>query len=127
MKAAVYYETGAPEVLRYEDAPRPVPAAGEVLIKIYAAAVNPVDWKVRAGHLKDMLKYQLPLIPGWDAAGVIEDVGAGVVQVTGELTDDAGAVGAERVEDELGHGRVRGSGFRVQHEGGCERLGVPGR
>ena len=78
MKAVRIHTYGGPEVLRYEDAPRPVPAAGEVLIKIHAAAVNPVDWKVRAGHLKDMLKYQLPLIPGWDAAGVIEDVGAGV-------------------------------------------------
>jgi NADPH:quinone reductase-like Zn-dependent oxidoreductase len=51
------------------------------LIKIHAAAVNPVDWKVRAGHLKDMLKYQLPLIPGWDAAGVIEEIGGGVVHL----------------------------------------------
>src|SRR5260370_9033542 len=76
MKAVRIHTYGGLEVLRYEDAPRPVPAAGEVLIKIHAAAVNPVDWKVRAGHLKDMLKYQLPLIPGWDPAGVIEDVGA---------------------------------------------------
>src|SRR6266481_5238166 len=81
MKAVRIHTYGGPEVLRYEDAPRPVPAAGEVLIKIHAAAVNPVDWKVRAGHLKDMLKYQLPLIPGWDAAGVIEDVGAGVTRL----------------------------------------------
>src|SRR6202158_4576692 len=81
MKAVRIHTYGGPEVLRYEDAPRPVPAAGEVLIKIHAAAVNPVDWKVRAGHLKDMLKYQLPLIPGWDAAGVIEDVGAGVARL----------------------------------------------
>jgi len=78
MKAVRIHTYGGPEVLRYEDAPRPEPAAGEVLIKIHAAAVNPVDWKVRAGHLKDMLKYRLPLIPGWDASGVIEAVGAGV-------------------------------------------------
>jgi NADPH:quinone reductase-like Zn-dependent oxidoreductase len=81
MKAVRIHTYGGPEVLRYEDAPRPVPAAGEVLIKIHAAAVNPVDWKVRAGHLKEMLKYQLPLIPGWDAAGVIEEVGAGVARL----------------------------------------------
>src|SRR3984893_15921025 len=81
MKAVRIHTYGGPEVLRYEDAPRPVPAAGEVLIKIHAAAVNRVDWKVRAGHLKDMLKYQLPLIPGWDAAGVIEDIGAGVARL----------------------------------------------
>jgi NADPH:quinone reductase-like Zn-dependent oxidoreductase len=81
MKAVRIHTYGGPEVLRYEDVPRPAPAAGEVLIKIHAAAVNPVDWKVRAGHLKDMLKYHMPLIPGWDAAGVIEDVGAGVARL----------------------------------------------
>ncbi len=81
MKAVRIHTYGGPEVLRYEDAPRPVPAAGEVLIKIHAAAVNPADWKIRAGYLKDMLKYHLPLIPGWDAAGVIEDVGVGVTRL----------------------------------------------
>src|SRR5260370_25768498 len=81
MKGGGIQTYGGPEVLRYEDAPGPVPAAGEVLIKIHAAAVNPVDWKVREGHVKDMLKYQLPLIPGWDAAGVIEDVGADVARL----------------------------------------------
>src|SRR5271155_1213147 len=81
MKAVRIHTYGGPEVLRYEDAPRPAPAAGQGLIKIHAAAVNPVDWKVRAGHLKEMLKYQLPLIPGWDAAGVVEDVSTGVTQL----------------------------------------------
>jgi NADPH:quinone reductase-like Zn-dependent oxidoreductase len=81
MKAIRIHTYGGPEVLRYEDVPRPVPAAGEVLIKIHAAAVNPVDWKVRAGLVRELLKHQLPLIPGWDAAGVIEDVGAGVARL----------------------------------------------
>jgi len=81
MQAVVVRETGDPDVLRMEELERPEPGDGEVLIRVFAASVNPVDWKVRAGHLKDMLKYQLPLIPGWDAAGVIEDVGAGVVRL----------------------------------------------
>jgi NADPH:quinone reductase-like Zn-dependent oxidoreductase len=78
MKAVRFHEYGGPEVLKYEDAPRPEPAAGEVLVKVHAAAVNPVDWKVRAGHLKGFLNYQLPLIPGWDFSGVVEAAGPGV-------------------------------------------------
>ena len=78
MKAVRFYEYGGPEVLKYEDAPRPEPAAGEVLVKVHAAAVNPVDWKVRAGYLKGFVNYQLPLIPGWDFSGVVEAAGSGV-------------------------------------------------
>ncbi|HLK51771.1 MAG TPA: NADP-dependent oxidoreductase, partial [Bryobacteraceae bacterium] len=78
MKAVRLHEYGGPEVLKYEDAPRPEPAAGEILVKVHAAAVNPVDWKVRAGHLKGFLNYQLPLIPGWDLSGVVQAAGPGV-------------------------------------------------
>ena len=76
MKAVRVHEYGSPEVLRYEDAPRPAPGAGEVLVRVHAAAVNPVDWKIRAGHVKDWLQYTLPMIPGWDFSGVVESVGS---------------------------------------------------
>ncbi len=75
MKAVRIHEYGPADVLRYEDATRPEPAPGEALVRIHAAAVNPIDWKVRAGYLKDWLKYKLPTIPGWDFSGVIEAVG----------------------------------------------------
>jgi NADPH:quinone reductase-like Zn-dependent oxidoreductase len=65
-------------MLRHEETPRPEPGAGEVLVRVHAAGVNPVDWKVRAGYLKEMLHYSLPFIPGWDFSGVAEGVGAGV-------------------------------------------------
>lgn len=78
MKAVVMHAYGGPEVLKYEDAARPDPATGEVLVRVHAAAVNPVDWKVRAGHLRGFLNYSLPLIPGWDLSGVVEATGAGV-------------------------------------------------
>src|SRR5262249_20292684 len=81
MKAVRIHEYGGPEVLKYEDAPRPVPGLGEVLIHVHAAAVNPVDWKIRAGYLKGSLNYKLPMVPGWDASGVIEAVGPGVTSL----------------------------------------------
>jgi len=78
MKAVAMHAYGGPEVLKYEDAARPDPATGEVLVRVHAAAVNPVDWKVRAGHLRGFLNYSLPLIPGWDLSGVVDATGAGV-------------------------------------------------
>src|SRR6266404_2708097 len=66
MKAIRIHNYGGPEVLQYEDAPRPKPQAGEVLIRVHAAGVNPIDWKVREGHVKDFWSHKLPLILGWD-------------------------------------------------------------
>jgi len=80
MKAVRIHSYGGPEVLKYEDAPEPKPGKDEVLIKVYAAGVNPVDWKVREGYLKQAINYPLPLIPGWDVAGVVESIGAGVTR-----------------------------------------------
>ena len=69
---------GGPEVLQWEDAPRPRVERGEVLIRVHAAGVNPLDWKVRAGLLNGSVQHRLPLIPGWDVSGVVDEVGAGV-------------------------------------------------
>ena len=77
MKAVRFHSYGASDVLIYEDVPRPEPAAGEVLVKVHATSVNPIDWKVRAGHLRGFREYPLPFILGWDVSGVIESVGAG--------------------------------------------------
>ena len=72
MKAIRVHAYGGPEVLKYEDVPRPQPQPGELLIRVHAAGVNPVDWKLREGHLKDWLNYSMPYIPGWDVSGVVE-------------------------------------------------------
>ena len=61
--------------------PTPEIGAGEVLIRVRAAGVNPFDWKVADGALEDQMKHRFPLIPGFDAAGVIERVGAGVTEL----------------------------------------------
>lgn len=78
MKAVSIYCYGGPDVLAYEDAPRPRARAGEVQIRIHAAGVNPVDWKIREGHLKDLIHPTFPLVLGWDLSGVVEGIGAGV-------------------------------------------------
>src|SRR6476646_4461696 len=78
MKAIRIHKYGGPEVLQYEDAPRPKPQAGEVLIRVHAAGVNPIDWKVREGHMKDLWPHKFPLILGWDVSGVVEAIGTGV-------------------------------------------------
>jgi NADPH:quinone reductase-like Zn-dependent oxidoreductase len=78
MKAVSIYSYGGPEVLMYEDAPRPRARAGEVQIRVHAAGVNPVDWKIREGHLKEMLHHTFPLVLGWDVSGVVEALGPGV-------------------------------------------------
>ena len=79
MKAIVVHEFGAPEVLKLEEVPRPQPAAGQVLVRIHAAGVNPYDTYMRAGTYA--VKPPLPYTPGSDGAGVIEAVGAGVKKV----------------------------------------------
>ena len=79
MKAIRIHRYGGPEVLQYENAPRPkVAAAGEVLVRVHAAGVNPIDWKVREGHMKDFWAHKFPLILGWDLSGVVEKLGRGV-------------------------------------------------
>jgi NADPH:quinone reductase-like Zn-dependent oxidoreductase len=78
MKAVCIYSYGGPEVLVYEDAPCPHPGDGEVLVRVHAAGINPVDWKIREGHLKEMLHHTLPLILGWDVSGVVEALGTGL-------------------------------------------------
>src|SRR5207253_11376536 len=80
MKAVQVHKYGGPEVLRFEDAPRPTPGSGELLIKVHAASVNAIDWKARAGYLKDVFPLPLPYIPGWDVSCIVEAIGPGVTQ-----------------------------------------------
>jgi NADPH:quinone reductase-like Zn-dependent oxidoreductase len=77
MKAVAIHAFGGPEVLALTDLPRPKPGRGEVLVRTLAAGVNPVDWKVRQGLLSPRVPHGFPLIPGWDVAGVVEELGEG--------------------------------------------------
>ena len=77
MKAVAMHAFGGPGVLVLADLPRPKPDRGELLIRTVAAGVNPVDWKVREGLLPQAVTHAFPLIPGWDVAGVVDELGEG--------------------------------------------------
>lgn len=78
MKAIQFSQFGHSDVLSVQEVATPTAGPGEVLVKIEFTSVNPVDWKIREGYLQGMIPHQLPIIPGWDAAGTIVDVGSGV-------------------------------------------------
>jgi NADPH2:quinone reductase len=80
MKAIRVHEFGGPEVLRLEEVPDPQPGPGQVVVRVHAAGVNPVDTYIRTGAY--VQKPQLPYTPGSDGAGVVETVGQGVTRVT---------------------------------------------
>jgi NADPH:quinone reductase-like Zn-dependent oxidoreductase len=81
MRTVCIYSYGGPNVLVYEDAPRPHPGDGEVLVRVHAAGINPVDWKIREGRLKEMLHHTFPLVLGWDVSGVVEALGPGLTRL----------------------------------------------
>src|SRR5437867_6372378 len=72
------YRYGGPEQLKLEQKPCPEPQAGEVLLRVHAAGVNPLDWKIRQGLMKEVMPMTFPYTPGIEVAGVVEDVGPGV-------------------------------------------------
>jgi len=75
MKAIRIHRYGGLEVLSYEEAPKPEPGRGELLVRVHAASVNPIDWKIRSGHYKLVMRFELPIVLGWDVSGVVEAVG----------------------------------------------------
>ncbi|HTZ66188.1 MAG TPA: NADP-dependent oxidoreductase [Roseiarcus sp.] len=82
MKAIVIRQFGGPEVLQYADAPEPEVGAGEVLVRVAAASINPIDVIERAGLTKDFNPIKLPYVPGWDLSGTVVRVGPGVSGVS---------------------------------------------
>src|SRR6266700_1662640 len=78
MRTVHFYAYGGPEQLVVEQKPRPEPQVGEVLVRVHAAGVNPIDWKIRQGMMKDSQPMTFPYTPGLEVAGVVEEVGPGV-------------------------------------------------
>src|SRR5580693_9518574 len=82
MKAIVVHEYGGPEVLKYEEYPDPVPGTGEVLVRVAASSVNPIDYKRRAGLTKDFYPLKFPGLIGVDVAGTVIKIGPAVKDFT---------------------------------------------
>ncbi|MEB3197711.1 MAG: NAD(P)-dependent alcohol dehydrogenase [Candidatus Sericytochromatia bacterium] len=95
MRAVCYSRYGGPEGLTLVERPLPTPGKGEVLLRVHAAAVNPVDWKLASGAFRLLLPQRFPVVPGMDVAGTVEAVGKGVTTL--------------RPGDRV-HGRLDGSG-----------------
>lgn len=88
MRAAVYDRFGGPEVLEVREVEEPPVGPDTLLVEVRAAGVNPVDWKVRQGLLSGAFPHHLPIIPGWDVAGIVRAVGPAVrsgIQVGDEV------------------------------------------
>jgi len=77
MQAITYSTFGGSDVLELSDLPEPTAQPGEVLLKVEYAGVNPLDWKIREGFMKDVMPYEFPIIPGCDAAGTVVSAGEG--------------------------------------------------
>ena len=78
MKAAVIESFGPAVQLQVRDVPRPVPGPGQILMEVHASSVNPIDWKIPGGQMAARYGSDFPMILGFDASGVVAEVGAGV-------------------------------------------------
>ncbi len=102
MKAVRFHDYGDPDVLQYEDVDIPVPAAGQVRIRVAGTSFNGVDANIRAGFMREPIPVTLPHTPGIDVAGTVDAVGDGVgldvgTDVVGFLPMDADGAAAEYV------------------------------
>ncbi|PFG13417.1 NADP-dependent oxidoreductase [Bacillus sp. es.036] len=78
MKAVVIEQYGGKDELVEKEVASPTPDKNQVVVTSYATSINPIDWKLREGYLKEMLPFNFPIILGWDIAGVIKEVGSSV-------------------------------------------------
>ncbi|WP_026569514.1 NADP-dependent oxidoreductase [Sediminibacillus terrae] len=78
MKAVVIDQYGSTDQLHEIEMEKPSIEAGQVLVEMHATSVNPIDWKLREGYLKEMLPFDFPIILGWDAAGIVKETGSNV-------------------------------------------------
>ncbi|RAI89765.1 NADPH:quinone reductase-like Zn-dependent oxidoreductase [Paenibacillus pabuli] len=80
MKAVVINQYGSKEELVEQEVNKPSAEANQVVVKLEATSINPIDWKLREGYLKEMFDWEFPIILGWDAAGVITEIGSNVIK-----------------------------------------------
>ena len=91
MKAVVLKAYGDVDQLSYEEVDRPRPGSGEVLVRIAATSINPIDWKLRSGAMREFMPIEFPAIPGYDLAGEVAELGSGVDVIQSRATGDGGS------------------------------------
>lgn len=132
MKAMTYDRFGGDDVLSLTEQPRPKVGPGEILVRVKAAGVNPVDWKVMSGGLEPLMDIRFPVIPGWDVAGVVEETGIDVSEfsvgdeVVGYARKDYvhGGTMAEYVTLAVRHAAPRPSSVSWQQAAGLPLAGL---
>lgn len=125
-------EYGGPETLRLQEVPEPKLGPDALLVRVRAAGVNPVDYKIRQGYLDGAFPVVWPLVPGWDVAGVVERVGPGVTElapgdeVMGYLRKDFLGEGtyAERVTGAVRHWARKPAGTSFAEAAGLPLAGL---
>lgn len=80
MRAITYQRYGGPEHLTLVDVPRPTPGHGQLLVRVIASSVNPIDWKRASGRLRLIMPVSFPAVPGFDIAGEVAELGPGVTE-----------------------------------------------
>ena len=100
MRAVALTEYGDADVMSVGELPDPLVGPDVVLVRVAAAGVNPVDYKIRQGNLRERFPHHVPLIPGWDVAGTVEQVGPAVTEFApgGLLAGSSGFGPAWRVD-----------------------------
>lgn len=129
MKAVRIHAYGSLDEMKYEDAPVPTPGAGQVLVRVADAGVNPVEAKIISGAMKDIMPVTFPYTPGSDLAGTVEAVGTGVMDFARSvrLRSGSGKLRSIRARAGRNPGRaatvvvLRGGGLGAS--GGDDRLG----
>jgi len=91
--AITYSRYGAPDVLTVSSVDIPQPGPGQVLIRVRAVAVNPIDLKIRSGRMEGIFPVTFPVLPGWDVAGLVEAAGAGAGPAVGDEVFGSASVG----------------------------------
>ncbi|MCX4885194.1 NADP-dependent oxidoreductase [Streptomyces sp. NBC_00847] len=130
MKAVRFHEYGTPDVLRYEDVEQPVPAAGEVRIRVAATSFNPIDGNIRAGFMQGPIPVTLPHTPGIDVAGTVDALGEGVDrvragdQVVGFLPMTGAGAAAEYVRAPAGLLTTAPASIPLADAGGLPLVGL---
>ncbi len=121
MKAVRFHEYGGPDVLHVDDVEAPHAGPGQVRVAVRAAGVNPIDWKIRSGAMAAFMPAELPRIPGSDAAGVVDEVGDGVTDVSvGDAVFGSAVGGASAEYAVLDHYAAKPAGMTF-----AEAAGLP--